>query len=76
MKKCTANTINPKWKLFWSILWKYSEKYEVVEPLVLHVQGFLGFGGLILGVVTNDSIALRQVQMEGNERAVLHAQSP
>ncbi len=53
-----------------------SERFDVEELVVLHVQGFLGFGSLLLGAVTYNSIALRQVQMEGNERAVLHAQSP
>lgn len=42
----------------------------------VHVQGLLGFGGLLLGAVAHHSIALRQVQVECNEGAVLHAQGP
>lgn len=40
----------------------------------LHVQALLGFGGLILGAVADHSITVRQVEVECDQRAVLHAQ--
>lgn len=43
---------------------------------VLHVQALLGFGGLILGAVAYHSITVRQVEVECDQRAVLHAQRP
>lgn len=41
-----------------------------------HVQGLLGLGGLLLGAVADHGVALRQVQVEGDERPVLQAQRP
>lgn len=41
-----------------------------------HVQGLLGLGGLLLGAVAHQGVALRQVQVECYEGAVLHAQRP
>lgn len=40
----------------------------------LHVQALLGFGGLILGAVADHSITMRQVEVECDQRAMLHAQ--
>lgn len=40
----------------------------------LHVQALLRFGGLILGAVADHSITVRQVEVECDQRAVLHAQ--
>lgn len=40
----------------------------------LHVQALLGFGGLILGAVADHSVTVRQVEVECDQRAVLHAQ--
>lgn len=40
----------------------------------LHVQALLGFGSLILGAVAYYSITMRQVEVECDQRAVLHAQ--
>lgn len=45
-------------------------------PEHAHVKGLLGFGSFVLGVVANDSVALCQVEVECDERAVLHAQCP
>lgn len=42
----------------------------------LHVQALLGLGGLILGAVAYHSVAVRQVEVECDQRAVLHAQRP
>lgn len=42
----------------------------------LHVQALLGLGGLILGAVAYHSITMRQVEVECDQRAVLHAQGP
>ena len=38
------------------------------------MQGLLGLGGFVLGAVAHHGVALRQVQVEGDQRAVLHAQ--
>ena len=40
----------------------------------LHVQALLGFGSLILGAVADHSVTVRQVEVECDQRAVLHAQ--
>ncbi len=42
----------------------------------LHVQALLGLGGLILGAVAYHGITVWQVEVECDQRAVLHAQSP
>lgn len=42
----------------------------------LHVQALLGLGGFILGAVAYHSVAMWQVEVECDERAVLHAQGP
>lgn len=42
----------------------------------LHVQALLGFGSLILGAVAYHSVTMRQVEVECDQRAVLHAQGP
>ena len=44
--------------------------------MCLHVQTLLGFGGLILGAVAYHSVTMWQVEVECNQRAVLHAQGP
>lgn len=40
----------------------------------LHVQALLGLSGLILGAVAYNSVAMWQVEVECDQRAVLHAQ--
>ena len=42
----------------------------------LHVQALLGLGGLILGAVADHGISVRQVEVECDQRAMLHAQGP
>lgn len=42
----------------------------------LHVQALLGLRGLILGAVAYHSVTMRQVEVECDQRAVLHAQGP
>lgn len=42
----------------------------------IHVQALLGLGGLILGAVAYNSVAMWQVEVECDQRAVLHAQGP
>lgn len=49
---------------------------ECVCLLSLHVQALLGLGGLILGAVAYHGVTVRQVEVECDQRAVLHAQSP
>lgn len=44
--------------------------------MVLHVQALLGLSGLILGAVAYHSVTMWQVEVECDQRAVLHAQSP
>lgn len=41
-----------------------------------HVQALLSFGSLVLGAVAHDSVAVRQVEVECDQRAVLQAQGP
>lgn len=41
-----------------------------------HVQGLLGFGGFVLGAVAHNGVPLRQVEVECDQGAVLHAQGP
>lgn len=40
------------------------------------MQGLLGLGGFLLGAVPDHGVALRQVQVECDERPVLQAQRP
>lgn len=40
------------------------------------MQGLLGLGGFLLGAVADHGVALRQVQVEGDEGPVLQAQRP
>ena len=40
----------------------------------VHVQGLLSLGSFILGAVAHHSVALCQVEVECDERAMLHAQ--
>lgn len=40
------------------------------------MQGLLGLGGFLLGAVPDHSVALSQVQVERDERAVLQTQRP
>lgn len=42
----------------------------------LHVQALLGLSGLILGAIAYNSVAVWQVEVECDQRAMLHAQSP
>ena len=42
----------------------------------LHVQGTLSLGCFLRGAVANQSAALGQTQVKGQQRAVLHADSP
>lgn len=42
----------------------------------LHVQALLGLSGLILGAVAYNSVAMWQVEVECDQRAMLHAQGP
>lgn len=44
--------------------------------MVLHVQALLGLSGLILGAVAYHSVTMWQVEVECDQRAVLHAQGP
>lgn len=41
-----------------------------------HVQALLSFGSLVLGAVAHDGVAVRQVEVECDQRAVLQAQGP
>lgn len=41
-----------------------------------HVQALLSFGSLVLGAIAHDSVAVRQVEVECDQRAVLQAQCP
>lgn len=43
---------------------------------VLHVQGLLGLGSLLLGAISHHSVSLGQEEVECDEGAVLHAQRP
>lgn len=36
----------------------------------------MGLGGLVLGAVADHSVAMGQVEVECDQRAVLHAQGP
>lgn len=40
----------------------------------IHVQGLLSFGSFLLGAVPHHSVALCQIEVECDKRAVLHAQ--
>lgn len=40
------------------------------------MQALLSFGSLVLGAVAHDSVAVRQVEVECDQRAVLQAQGP
>lgn len=40
----------------------------------VHVQGLLSLGSFVLGAVAHHGAALRQVEVERDEGAVLHAQ--
>lgn len=44
--------------------------------VLLHVQALLGLGGLVLGAVAYHGVPVRQVEVECDQRAVLHAQGP
>lgn len=43
---------------------------------VLHVECTLGFGCLLLGAVANQSCALGEAKVKGQQGAVLHADGP
>lgn len=43
---------------------------------VLHVEGTLGLGRLLFGVVANQSGALGQAKVVGQQGAMLHADGP
>lgn len=47
-----------------------------VRVVSLHVQALLGLGGLILGAVADHGITVRQVEVECDQGAMLHAQGP
>lgn len=42
----------------------------------LHVQALLGLSGLILGAVAYHSVTMWQVEVECDQRTMLHAQGP
>lgn len=46
------------------------------SQLGLHVQRLLSLCGLVLGAVAHHGVALGQVEVECDQRAVLHAQGP
>ena len=41
-----------------------------------HMQTFLRLGSLLLGAVADDSVAVGQVEVECDQRTVLHTQGP